>query len=144
MKLRFERGASVALSLALLAWLATSPASTGWAAARGVQPQDSQAQEGEEPKAEPKPEQKPQPPPRPIRLAERGDLRLPNGKSQREEILKADFRENVEDARKLAELSRQLRDDLLQSNHGVLSVADLRKTDEIEKLAKKIRDRMRR
>jgi hypothetical protein len=144
MKLRFERGAAVVLSLALLACLATSPASPGWAAARGAQPQDSQTQEGEEPKAEPKPEQRPQPPPRPIRVTGRGDLRLPNGKSQREEILKADFRQNVADARKLAELSQQLRDDLLKSNHGVLSVADLRKTDEIEKLVRKIRDRMRR
>ena len=134
MKLRFERAALAALSLALLTWLAVG------AAAQDTQAQDAQTQEGQEPK----PEQKPTPPPKPVRIFASRDSRLPNGQSQREEILKSEYRQNVEDARRLAELSDQLRDDLVKGNHGVLALSDLRKTDEIEKLVKKIRERMRR
>ncbi len=134
MKLLIVRGPAAALLLALGAWLVTGPAYPGMAA------QDADAQQEQTQQSV----QRPTPPPRPTGSADRKDVRLPNGKMQREEILKDEYQQNVKDAQKLAELSQQLRDDLEKGTHSVLSVADLRKTDEIEKLAKKIRDRMRR
>jgi hypothetical protein len=71
------------------------------------------------------------------------DTKLPNGKSQREEILKAEHEQNLKDAAQLADLAEQLKEDLEKNDRHVLSVATLKKTDEIEKLAKKIRSRLR-
>ncbi len=75
---------------------------------------------------------------------DRGDVTLPNGKSQKEAILKADREQNIKDATRLAELSQQVKEDLEKTDHNVLSLDTLKKTDEIEKLARKIRSRLRR
>jgi len=124
MKLRFGRGAA-ALALAISVWLVASMTFTGLAAQEAQEPQVSGAAR------------------RTIGDADRSDLGIPNGKSQRDEILKDEHEKNLSDARKLAELSQQLRDDLEKNGHSVFSVTDLRKTDEIEKLAKQIHGRMR-
>ncbi len=71
-------------------------------------------------------------------------LRLPNGKLQADEILKADHEKDVADARDLARMAAELRDEIEKGDAHVLSVATLKKTEEIEKLAKKIRARIRR
>jgi hypothetical protein len=71
------------------------------------------------------------------------DTRMPDGKSQREEILKAEHQQNLKDAAELASLAEQLKADLEKDDRYILSVATLKKTDEIEKLAKKIRARLR-
>ena len=72
------------------------------------------------------------------------DVRLPNGKLQREEILKADYQKTLEDARALSKLADELRADLEKSDYNVLSVGMLKKTDDIDRLAKRIRDRLKR
>jgi len=72
-----------------------------------------------------------------------GEVRLPNGKLQRDEILKADFQKSLEDARQLSKLADELKTDLEKSDRNVLSIASLKKTEEIEKLAKRIHDRMK-
>lgn len=72
------------------------------------------------------------------------DIKLPNGKSQREEILKADHEKDIKDAATLVELAGQLKRELEKNDRHVLSVASIRKTEEIEKIAKRIRGRMRR
>ncbi len=72
------------------------------------------------------------------------DVRLPNGKSQQEEILKADHEKDLQDARQLVELAEQLKMELEKNDRHVLSVSSLKKTEEIEKLARKIRSRLRR
>jgi hypothetical protein len=72
------------------------------------------------------------------------DVRLPNGKLQREEILKADYQKTLEDARALSKLADELKADLEKSDYNVLSVGTLKKTDDIDRLAKRIRDRLRR
>ena len=72
------------------------------------------------------------------------DTKLPNGKSQKDEILKADHEKNLEEARQLAKLAVDLRDEIEKSEAFVLPLAALKKTDEIEKLAKRIRGRLRR
>ena len=71
------------------------------------------------------------------------DVTLPSGKSQRDEILKAEHRQNLKDAALLVTLSQQLKQDLEKHDRYVLSLDDLKKTDDIEKLARKIRSRMR-
>lgn len=72
------------------------------------------------------------------------DVKLPNGKSQKDEILKAEYAQNLKDAEELVQLSEELRDSLTKNDRYVLSLADLKKTEDIEKLVKKIRGRLRR
>ncbi len=71
------------------------------------------------------------------------DPKLPNGKSQRDEILKAEREDNIRDAAKLVEMATSLKTDLEKSDRFVLSMDTVKKTDDIEKLVKKIRDRLR-
>jgi hypothetical protein len=83
-------------------------------------------------------------PQRPHKLPEDGsDMKLPNGKSQQEEILKADYQKTLQDAAELVRLAEQLQDDLIKEDRHVLSIANLKKTEDIEKLAKRIRTRLR-
>jgi hypothetical protein len=72
------------------------------------------------------------------------DVRLPNGKMQREEILKSDFQKTLEDSRALSKLADELKADLEKSDYNVLSVGMLKKTEDIDRLAKRIRDRLKR
>ena len=71
------------------------------------------------------------------------DVRLPNGKLQKDEILKAEHEQNVKDAAQLTELAQQLQQDLEKEDRFVLSMSTLKKTEDIEKLARKIRTRLR-
>ena len=71
------------------------------------------------------------------------DVTLPNGKSQKDEILKAEHQQNLKDAAELAELADQLKIDLEKNDRFVVSMATIKKTDDIEKLAKRIRARLR-
>lgn len=72
------------------------------------------------------------------------DIRLPNGKLQQNEILKADYQKTLDDVRSLAQLSSELKSDLEKGDYNVLSIATLKKTDEIDHLARRIHDRLRR
>jgi hypothetical protein len=78
------------------------------------------------------------------RGTEEDDVILPNGKSQKEEILKAEHQQNIKDAADLAELAEQLKIDLEKNDRYVVSMATLKKIDDIEKLDKRIRARLRR
>ncbi len=85
-----------------------------------------------------------QPPPHPRPGEEPAeDTRLPNGKLQRDEILKAEFQKSLDDARELSKLADELKLDLEKNDRYVLSIATLKKTEEIEKLAKRIHDRLK-
>jgi hypothetical protein len=70
-------------------------------------------------------------------------VRLPNGKLQTDEILKAEHEQNIKDAARLVELAQQLQQDLEKYDYTVLSMSTLKKTEDIEKLVKKIRTRLR-
>lgn len=72
------------------------------------------------------------------------DVKLPSGKSQAEEILKADYEKTLKDAADLLKLAGELKEDLEKNDRHVLSISTLKKTEEIEKLAKRIRSRLRR
>ncbi len=71
-------------------------------------------------------------------------VRLPNGKLQQDEILKEDHEKSVKDAAQLIELSESLKQDLEKDDTHVLSISSLKKTEEIEKIAKRIRTRLKR
>ena len=71
------------------------------------------------------------------------DTRLPNGKLQRDEILKAEHEQNVKEAAQLVALAQQLQEDIEKDDRFVLSLHTLKKTEDIEKLARKIRSRLR-
>jgi hypothetical protein len=72
------------------------------------------------------------------------DTKLPSGKSQREEILKADHEKSLKDAAELVKLSEALQIELEKNDRHVVSVSSLDKLEEIEKLAKRIRSRLKR
>ena len=79
----------------------------------------------------------------PPTYVERPDVRLPNGKSQRDEILKAEHEQNIKDATKLAEMVDDLKQTLEKEDRYVFSLTTVKKTEDIEKLARKIRSRLR-
>ena len=72
------------------------------------------------------------------------DTRLPNGRSQKNEILKADHAKNIEDARLLVKLSEELKADLEKNTEYVFSITALKKAEQIEKAAHRVRSRLKR
>jgi len=83
-------------------------------------------------------------PDRPRDLNKSPDARLPNGKLQQEEILKADHEKSIKEVAQLIDLAEGLKQDLERDDSHVLSLASLKKTEEIEKLARRIRTRLKR
>jgi hypothetical protein len=81
---------------------------------------------------DPNPEEKP------------GGVRLPNGKSQQDEIVKADYQKNLKDARELVSLAKTFEENLEKDDAFVFSVASVKKLDDMEKITKRIRGRMMR
>lgn len=71
-------------------------------------------------------------------------MRLPDGKLQSEEILKAEHKKTMKDAEELLRIATEVRRELEQTEHHVLSIGLLKKLDEIEKLSKRIRGRVKR
>ena len=61
-----------------------------------------------------------------------------------EEILKADRKQSLRDTAKLLQLVEALKSELESNDPSVLPVSSVRKAEEIEKLAKKIRSRLKR
>lgn len=72
------------------------------------------------------------------------ETRLPNGRTQRDAIIKADHEKNLEDARSLVRLAESLKTELEKQGEFVLSVGVIKKTEDIEKTARRIRSRMKR
>ena len=71
------------------------------------------------------------------------DVKLPNGKSQRDEILKSEREQNLKDAAQLVDMAKDLQQEIEKNEAFVLPLSAVKKTDEIEKLAKRIRTRLR-
>jgi len=72
------------------------------------------------------------------------EKRLPNGKLQSEEILKADYQANLKDLEKMKKLVEGVEADLTKSKGNVLSMQAIRNLEELEKMAKRVRGRMQR
>lgn len=71
------------------------------------------------------------------------DIKLPDGRSQRDAILKAEHEQNIKDAAELVDMAQELERDIEKNGAFVFSLATVKKTDDIEKLVKKIRGRLR-
>lgn len=76
--------------------------------------------------------------------ADDSQMRLPSGKLQQDEILRADHQKSIRDAGQLVELAESLKTELEKNDSHVLSLSSLKKTEEIEKIARRIRSRLRR
>jgi hypothetical protein len=72
------------------------------------------------------------------------DIRLPNGKKQQDEILKSEYEKNLKDAQDLVSIAKAFEEDLEKDDRFVLSLSSLKKLDDMEKLTKRIRSRMKR
>ncbi|HLN02271.1 MAG TPA: hypothetical protein VK335_23485 [Bryobacteraceae bacterium] len=72
------------------------------------------------------------------------ETRLPNGKLQRDEIIKEDHEKSVKDAAQLVDLAESLKQEIEKDDAHILSISTMKKTEEIEKIARRIRSRMKR
>lgn len=88
--------------------------------------------------------QSPTPPAHDANPLDDDPVRLPNGKLQRDEILKYEYGKSLADCKELVKLAREIEADLEKNEQYVLSIASIHKTEEIEKLARRIRGRMTR
>lgn len=71
------------------------------------------------------------------------DVHLPNGKSQKDAISKQAHEDALKEVESLLKLVEDLRDELKHSGEYVVAVSSLRKTEEIEKLARRIRGKLK-
>jgi hypothetical protein len=80
----------------------------------------------------------PQPP-----VKEPEDIRLPSGKMQKDEILKEDHAKTLEDAARLLKAAEDLKIELEKTGMHVLSVSTLKQLDNIDRLTKRLRSRLK-
>jgi len=71
------------------------------------------------------------------------EVRLPNGKSRNDELAKAAYLASLDDTKKLIATAQELRLELEKNDRYVVSLAAIKKTEDIEKLAKRIRSRLK-
>jgi len=71
------------------------------------------------------------------------DRKLPNGKSMKDEIARHDHELALKDADELISAAKDLKTQLEKAGNYVVPVATLKKTEEIEKLARRIRGRLK-
>jgi hypothetical protein len=72
-----------------------------------------------------------------------GPARLPNGMLQSEEILRAEYKQSLEDVAHLIQVAAELQQELLKNEQHVLSLSSLKKADELQRLSRRIRNRLR-
>jgi hypothetical protein len=89
------------------------------------------------------PDQRDRTSPRHPKPDEEEDQKLPNGKSQKDAMAKEAHEQALKDAGSLVSLAEQLRDELQKAGNYVVPVNSLKKTEEIEKLARRIRGKLR-
>ena len=78
---------------------------------------------------------------RPISEKEELPKRMPDGTLQSEAILKDEQKKMLVDSTKLIALSKEIDEELRKNDHHVLSVGMIKKLEEVEKLARKMRGR---
>lgn len=70
-------------------------------------------------------------------------IRLPNGQLQSDAIARLEYQNTLDDARKLAKMADDLSAEIEKNDRFVISMSAIKKTEDIEKLAKRIRARMK-
>jgi hypothetical protein len=71
------------------------------------------------------------------------DPKMPNGKSQKDAIATQEHAQALKEAGQLIDLAQQLKDELEKAGNFVVPVATVKKTEDIEKLARRIRGRLK-
>lgn len=71
------------------------------------------------------------------------DPKLPNGKSRNDAIAKQNHEASLKDASDLVEAAKSLEEELTNAGSFVVPVSSVKKTEEIEKLARRIRGRLK-
>ena len=71
------------------------------------------------------------------------DTKLPNGKSQKNAIAKENHEQALRDANDLIAVAQQLKDELQKAGDYVVPISSVKKTEEIERLARRIRGRLK-
>jgi hypothetical protein len=79
----------------------------------------------------------------PIPPDSKEDPKLPNGKSRNDAIARKQHEEAMKDADDLIAAARDLKEALERSGNYVVDVATVKKTEDIEKLARRIRGRLK-
>lgn len=83
-------------------------------------------------------------PPFPSRQDPDDVKKLPDGRLQSEAILKEDYKDNLKDLDQMRALLGAVEDDLKKNDRHVLSIKALKNLEEIEKLSRRVRGRMKR
>lgn len=71
------------------------------------------------------------------------DEKLPNGKSQKDAISRENHKKALSETEELVKLAGQLQDELEKAGDFVVPLNSVRRTEDIEKLARKIRGRLK-
>lgn len=71
------------------------------------------------------------------------DPKLPNGKSQKDAIAEQQHNDALKAANEMADLAQQVKGELQKAGNFVVPVSTIKKTEEIEKLARKIRGKLK-
>ena len=72
------------------------------------------------------------------------DAELPTAELQRELLRKQDYKKNMEDAAALAKIAEELKSGVENRDRNIVSAKMIKQTEEIEKLARSIRGRLKR
>jgi hypothetical protein len=75
----------------------------------------------------------------PAQDPDQDEPRLPNGKSQKDAIAQSEHEKALKDSEALISVANQLKDDIQKAGNFVVPVAALKKTQEIERLARSVR-----
>jgi len=78
------------------------------------------------------------------RNGETAPVRLPDGRSQTEEILKDEHKRSLKDLEEIVKLAGDVKADLEKHQHHVVSMSAIKNLDEMEKRMKRVRSRLRR
>ncbi len=72
------------------------------------------------------------------------EVRLPNGKLQKDEIVKAEHQKSLDDVDEMKKLILEFSDEFEKGGRHTVSIQMIRKLEDIEKRAKRIRTRLTR
>jgi Zn-dependent oligopeptidase len=71
------------------------------------------------------------------------DEKMPNGKSRSDAIAKEEHEKALKDTDQLIAMAQQLKDELQKAGDYVVPLSSVKRTEEIEKLARRIRGRLK-
>jgi hypothetical protein len=83
-------------------------------------------------------------PPVPDPPSQPPERKAPDGRNLNEQLLKEDYKANLKDLAEMQKMLAAVQADMEKNNQHVLSLVSLRYLEEIEKLSKRVRGRMKR